>query len=191
MADLAITDAKLAGKTLGDTHSDRHPDPTLQFQLEPGVEADDSGGNSPPLWKNGGPSPSRPLLGRHRRLRSDSRTEAIARGQWELMEMVKNMPESSYELSLKDLVESNREIDGDGSVGENQGVDPQQRAAARSTRSSPEERRKISGEGKIGGFDNRGVILNTGFPFSARGPKRKVAVVKNHGDGRVSPKCIS
>ncbi|KAK7293806.1 hypothetical protein RJT34_16681 [Clitoria ternatea] len=38
-----------------------------------------------------------------------SKTQAIARGQRELMEMVKNMPESCYELSLKDLVERPRE----------------------------------------------------------------------------------
>lgn len=37
-----------------------------------------------------------------------SRTEAIVRGQRELMDMVKNMAESNYELTLKDLVEQTK-----------------------------------------------------------------------------------
>lgn len=40
-----------------------------------------------------------------------SRIQAIARGQREMMEMVRNMPESSYELSLKDLVEKQRVVE--------------------------------------------------------------------------------
>ncbi|KAJ8558000.1 hypothetical protein K7X08_004766 [Anisodus acutangulus] len=66
-----------------------------------GVE---SGASSPPLWQNTSPrSPVHPI--NYRSLSPSSRTQAIARGQWELMEMVKNMPESCFELSLKDLVE--------------------------------------------------------------------------------------
>ncbi|XP_047942678.1 uncharacterized protein LOC125189443 [Salvia hispanica] len=63
------------------------------------VETDDSGAISPPLWRNRSSSPSLPLLS------PDSRAQAIARGRSELMEMVRHMPESSYELSLKDIVE--------------------------------------------------------------------------------------
>lgn len=54
-----------------------------------------SGTSSPPLWSaKGASSPPPP-----------SRLEAIERGQRELMEMVQSMPESGYELSLRDLVE--------------------------------------------------------------------------------------
>lgn len=50
----------------------------------------------------------------YRSLSPASRTQAIARGQRELMEMVKNMPEACYELSLKDLVEhKHRQRHGD------------------------------------------------------------------------------
>ncbi|XP_015934488.1 uncharacterized protein LOC107460617 [Arachis duranensis] len=64
--------------------------------------------DSPPLWST---SPSRDhnrANHHHHHYRSmspASRTQAIVRGQRELMEMVKNMPEFNYELSLKDLVE--------------------------------------------------------------------------------------
>ncbi|XP_038885358.1 uncharacterized protein LOC120075766 [Benincasa hispida] len=78
----------------------------------------ESGVSSPTLWgSNSRTSPQfhRP---RNRSLSPTSRIQAIARGQQELMEMVRNMPESSYELSLKDLVEhhltnSKRQQDGD------------------------------------------------------------------------------
>ncbi|XP_028794609.1 uncharacterized protein LOC114750221 [Neltuma alba] len=65
----------------------------------------DSGICSPPLWKT---SPTRsPQFDKnyYQSLSPSSRTQAIARGQRELMEMVRNMPESTYELTLKDLVE--------------------------------------------------------------------------------------
>ncbi|XP_049362104.1 uncharacterized protein LOC125826806 [Solanum verrucosum] len=72
--------------------------------------SDDSGISSPPLWKNSSSrSPDHPFHNstNHRSISPSSRALAIAKGQWELMEMIKNMPESSYELSLKDLVEKN------------------------------------------------------------------------------------
>ncbi|CAK8570302.1 unnamed protein product [Lathyrus sativus] len=63
----------------------------------------ESGMCSPPLWT----TKSRSL--NYRSLSPESKTEAIERGQRELMEMVKNMPESSYELTLKDLVEEQQQ----------------------------------------------------------------------------------
>ncbi|KAL1309819.1 hypothetical protein HN51_052533 [Arachis hypogaea] len=63
--------------------------------------------DSPPLWSTS-PSRDHNRANHHHHYRSmspASRTQAIVRGQRELMEMVKNMPESNYELSLKDLVE--------------------------------------------------------------------------------------
>ncbi|PIA28498.1 hypothetical protein AQUCO_06900045v1 [Aquilegia coerulea] len=83
----------------------------------------ESGVTSPPLWRSSPPkSPptettplqSNPYNHHHYRLLSPtSRSQAITRGKEELMEMVKNMPESCYELSLKDLVEHSR-IQGSG-----------------------------------------------------------------------------
>lgn len=59
----------------------------------------------PPVW---GPSASPPPSHHRKNYRNmspASKAQAIARGQRELMEMVSKMPESCYELSLKDLVE--------------------------------------------------------------------------------------
>ncbi|EPS68417.1 hypothetical protein M569_06353 [Genlisea aurea] len=81
---------------------------TVQFRLRNDGESDDSGVCSPPLWTA---SPlrnqSEPLID-HRSLSPNSRRQAIVSGQKELMEMVKDLPESSYELSLKDLVEKQK-----------------------------------------------------------------------------------
>ncbi|MED6221675.1 hypothetical protein PIB30_057061 [Stylosanthes scabra] len=67
--------------------------------------------DSPPLWST---SPSRDhnrnTNNHYRSMSPASRTQAIVRGQRELMEMVKNMPESNYELSLKDLVEHHHRL---------------------------------------------------------------------------------
>ncbi|OIT34097.1 PREDICTED: uncharacterized protein LOC109205145 [Nicotiana attenuata] len=81
----------------------------IQFRVQEKEEHEDggveSGASSPPLWQNSPPISPVPHSINYRSLSPSSRAQAIARGQWELMEMVKNMPESCYELSLKDLVE--------------------------------------------------------------------------------------
>ncbi|KAJ7965462.1 Patatin-like phospholipase domain protein [Quillaja saponaria] len=61
--------------------------------------------NSPPLWKTTPPRSSIHPQNHYQSQSQTARVQAIARGQKELMEMVTNMPESSYELSLKDLVD--------------------------------------------------------------------------------------
>ncbi|XP_068643882.1 uncharacterized protein [Aristolochia californica] len=75
--------------------------PGIEFRSRPYPD-EDIGGSSPPLWRASPPMSPPPL---HRGLSPNSRLQAIARGQRELMEMVENMPESGYELSLRDLVE--------------------------------------------------------------------------------------
>ncbi|KAK2659376.1 hypothetical protein Ddye_005909 [Dipteronia dyeriana] len=65
----------------------------------------DSGVCSPPLWRSSPNSSPQHRKNHYRSLSPSSRTQAIARGQRELMEMVSRMPESCYELSMKDLVE--------------------------------------------------------------------------------------
>ncbi|KAI3464589.1 hypothetical protein Pfo_021252 [Paulownia fortunei] len=156
------------------------------------MESDHSGVSSPPLWKNSPSppkSPSHPLLGNHnyRSLSPNTRAQAIARGQWELMEMVKNMPESSYELSLKDLVEHHR-IEtqapqaGDGSLKHNQSL--HQRAVAKVKRQ--ESKKNDRNVMRSGSFENKGLFLNMVFPFSLK-PKKKNKFASNTS-GKVSPK---
>ncbi|XP_022895188.1 uncharacterized protein LOC111409364 [Olea europaea var. sylvestris] len=154
----------------------------VQFRPNQGMEEEDPGVCSPPLWKNipsppKSLSPSHPLL-HHQNYRAfspNSRTQAIARGQWELMEMVKNMPESSYELSLKDLVEHHRIETQDeeerSNKKRNHGIQGlHQRAKKNETMI------------RKGSFDNRGLFLKMGFPISLKS-KKKNNVVNN-----VSPK---
>ncbi|EOA35624.1 hypothetical protein CARUB_v10020839mg [Capsella rubella] len=78
----------------------------------------DSGVCSPPLWRTSPPNspPARRHNNDYQNLSPVSKAQVIARGQRELMDMVSKMPESCYELSLKDLVEVNTEEDKEGKV---------------------------------------------------------------------------
>ncbi|KAL3641722.1 hypothetical protein CASFOL_012537 [Castilleja foliolosa] len=143
-------------------------------------ESDDSGVCSPPLWKNSpspNPSPSHPLIS-HYCLSPNSRTKAIARGQRELMEMVKNMPESSYELSLKDLVEHHHKIAGPQvqNIGKNQIL--QKRAVFVKVKRQESK--------KNGSFEEKGLFLKMGFlPFNLGSKKMKRFGDSNIGSGKV------
>ncbi|KAL8167594.1 hypothetical protein V2J09_009093 [Rumex salicifolius] len=97
----------------------------LKFTLESKVVDTDSGGSSPRLWKpsssNSPPASPRFTIsppyqlqnpGHHQHhhqslepMSPNSRTQAIARGRRELMEMIKDIPETYYDLSLRDIVE--------------------------------------------------------------------------------------
>ncbi|CAA2989452.1 uncharacterized protein LOC111397488 [Olea europaea var. sylvestris] len=160
----------------------------VQFRPNLVMEEDDSGVFSPPLWKNSPSppkSPSQPLL-HHQNYRvysPNSRAQAIARGQWELMEMVKNMPESSYELSLKDLVEHHR-IEA-----QNQDQDQVERLnKERNHGIQGLHQRSKKNEKMIrnGSFDKRGLFLKMGFPTFFKSKKKKTVV--NNSSGKVSPK---
>lgn len=61
-----------------------------------------------PLWKNSlnESSPLLPSDHRYSNLSPRARLQAILEGRKQLMEMIQNLPESSYELSLKDLVDT-------------------------------------------------------------------------------------
>ncbi|KAF8106914.1 hypothetical protein N665_0130s0078 [Sinapis alba] len=76
----------------------------------------DSGVCSPPLWKNSLPKSPPHIQTNYHNLSPVSKAQVIARGQRELMEMVSKMPESCYELSLKDLVEVKTEEEKDRKV---------------------------------------------------------------------------
>ncbi|CAA0840799.1 Unknown protein [Striga hermonthica] len=145
-------------------------DEILQFRPNNHEELDDSGVCSPPLWKSS-PSPSHPLLC----LSPNSRRRSIATGQRELMEMLKDMPESSYELSLQDLVEHHRqkmEID------DVESPRLQNRARDRAAVFAKKVKRNR-------GFEDRGLFLKMGFPFNLQSRK-----VKRIGDSNnsMSPK---
>ncbi|KAL1831276.1 hypothetical protein ACET3Z_000927 [Daucus carota] len=79
------------------------PSSPIEFQTDEG----DYSAYSPPLWTNKSNVNSNLLPHNHHYSSPPptSRLQAIEDGKKELMEMVKGMPESSYELSLQDMVE--------------------------------------------------------------------------------------
>ncbi|MBA0585536.1 hypothetical protein Gorai_016309 [Gossypium raimondii] len=164
-----------------------------RFEAETLMADDESGISSPPLWKS---SPQHENNVNYRCLSPSSRAQAIARGQKELMEMVSKMPESCYELSLKDLVEHQPVVV----------VEPKQESFAQGRGSNSIDERKYKNEkqnsqkqqlSRSGSLvDNGGFLLKMVFPVSL-GSKKKKKMKKNtskkndpntNGNSKVSPK---
>ncbi|KAL8030840.1 hypothetical protein ABFX02_14G312300 [Erythranthe guttata] len=169
--------------------------PNLNLQQAMGSDHDDdsSGVCSPPLWKNipspspsPSASPSQPLLSRHvyTSLSPNSRVQAIARGQRELMEMVKNMPESSYELSLKDIVENRHKM-------ENQEDPPRVERVSKNNSENPRilQGKKSNDKNMMrnGSFKNKGLFIKMVMPTFSFQSKKKSNFGGNT-NGKVSPK---
>ncbi|XP_059631689.1 uncharacterized protein LOC132274431 [Cornus florida] len=162
-------------------------------QFRPGnMEEEESGVCSPPLWKTSpprGPLPPRHPQRAYGHLSPVSKTQAIARGQWELMEMVKSMPESSYELSLKDLVEHTRvETQEECLVGEknlkifgSEFVDQRVKVMRQESKKNEKKAKMV----RSGSIDNRGLFLKMVIPFYFGSKKKKKAT---NTCAKVSPK---
>lgn len=146
-----------------------------QFRAQK-IEDDEGGASSPPLWQNSPPrSPVHPI--NYRSLSPSSRTQAIARGQWELMEMVKNMPESCFELSLKDLVEHPKSFESqEDQVVQNRG----------NIKKNDQIRKAKMMRSKS--IENGGVFLKIVSPVSLRSNKKKKKKNSSVNTTRVSPK---
>ncbi|GMI89550.1 hypothetical protein HRI_002624300 [Hibiscus trionum] len=155
-----------------------------------GAVVDDESGISTPLWKT---SPPRETNIGYRCLSPSSRAQAIARGQRELMEMVSKMPESCYELTLKDLVEHQQQL----AVVE----EPKQDSFAEGRGSNSIEDHKYKKErqnsqkqqiNRSGSLDNGGFLLKMVFPVSLGSKKKKMVKKKNDcntsNNSKVSPK---
>ncbi|KGN47988.2 uncharacterized protein LOC101215856 [Cucumis sativus] len=102
-----------------------------------------------------------------------SKALAIATGQKELMEIVNNMPESCYELSLRDLVEQPMVL----GQREDTGVDEKdsylggdREVFSRENRKSRKETRALVGRTSM---ENEGLYLKMGFPKSIGTTTRK------------------
>lgn len=148
-----------------------------------------------PLWQDSPSpprSPSQPLLGHHthrsslppnsrvqaiargqkelhnayRSLSPNSRVQAIVRGQRELMEMVKNMPESSYELSLKDLVENDKmDMENQNQAPAPPAAQEETPGSGNNTGSGVKVGQKIDKNMKrSGSFEHKGLFLKMGLP---------------------------
>ncbi|XVE60220.1 hypothetical protein DITRI_Ditri05aG0110500 [Diplodiscus trichospermus] len=162
-----------------------------RFGAETYMMEDESGVSTPPLWRTS-PSSSPPHRENmnYRCLSPSSKAQAIARGQKELMEMVSRMPESCYELSLKDLVEHQPVV-----------VEPKQerfaegRCTIKGDRYKKEKGKKKQKHPKpqikrSGSIDNGGFLLKMAFPISLGSKKNKKKSIDsntNH-NSKVSPK---
>ncbi|KAL0724282.1 hypothetical protein Bca4012_038881 [Brassica carinata] len=144
----------------------------------------DSGVCSPPLWRTSPPKspPQNHKQADHQNLSSVSKAQVIARGQRELMEMVSKMPESCYELSLKDLVEVNTEEEKDREVFDEMPL-RKEKMKSKVVRKSKSDR-WVDPRSRNRGVNNSGFLLNLGFPVSL-GAKKKTKK-KDDDDGSVT-----
>ncbi|KAG2254534.1 hypothetical protein Bca52824_084670 [Brassica carinata] len=121
----------------------------------------DSGVCSPPLWKNSPPH----VQTNYHSLSPVSKAQVIARGQRELMEMISKMPESCYELSLKDLVEVKTEEENDRKV-----FDEMTQRRKKQSKAM----RKVGSDKWVDPLrvNSGGFLLKLGFPVSLGAKKR-------------------
>ncbi|KAK2656282.1 hypothetical protein Ddye_009334 [Dipteronia dyeriana] len=144
---------------------------------------------SPPsLWKSRNSteyelSPLLPDGYRNSNLSTRTRSEAIAEGRRELMEMIHNMPECNYELSLKDMV--------DDEVKTSQGVKEEMVIYKTSFGFETEDQikkhtktKESGGISRAGSMDNEIFLIKMFFP-SSLGSKKKPTGKKS---SRVSPR---
>ncbi|XP_038883973.1 uncharacterized protein LOC120074937 [Benincasa hispida] len=122
-----------------------------------------------------------------------SKALAIATGQRELMEMVNNMPESCYELSLRDLVEQPMGLGEREEAGVNErdcNLGGDREVFSRENRKSKKETRALVGKS----MENGGLYLKMGLPKSIVTTTTKKKKKKNKNDSglnmsaKVSPK---
>ncbi|CAN8292050.1 unnamed protein product [Cochlearia groenlandica] len=146
----------------------------------------DSGVSSPTLWTTTTPARSpRRRQGDYRSLSPESKAQAIARGQKELMDMVSKMPESCYELSLKDLVEVKGNKDNDYKV-----FDEMPKRAIKPKKKTKNE--KWVDYSRNSGVNNGGFLLKMMFPVSLGSKKdtskKKTKKKMDFPHSKVSPR---
>lgn len=162
--------------------SSKNNQPMELVQLGSKVE-DESGMCSPPLWTTSPPKSPHQRKNYYRCLSPASKTQAIARGQRELMEMVKNMPESSYELSLKDLVEHPRVEVGQDKRAEERKLKSNKNVT---NRKGDNKKGQVKSSGTI---DSGGFYLKMVLPISlgSRKGKKNESLV-NNSSNKLSPR---
>lgn len=168
------------------------------IEFRPCNEEDESGVTSPPLWHasppKSPPNESTPLQSQaynhnhhYHSLSPTSRLRAIERGKEELMEMVKTMPESCYELSLKDLVEHSKIHEArqqSRAVSEDKEKD-NKGGKMKKIKIIKFDERQMSRSGSI--TDNRPLLLKMFCPVPLRSKKKKNSSPSN---GKVSPRPV-
>ncbi|XP_031259090.1 uncharacterized protein LOC116117202 [Pistacia vera] len=152
---------------------------------------DESSLLSPPLWKMSPTASPQHRRNNYRSLSPASKAQAIARGQRELMEMVSKMPESCYELTLKDLVEQ-QPVDEFSNRQES--FREENRDPREIVRKSDQNYKKVQMK-RNGSLNNKnnnsneGFLLKMVFPvaFGSKKTKKKKELVRNNSS-KISPK---
>ncbi|KAH9604172.1 hypothetical protein KSS87_004588 [Heliosperma pusillum] len=145
-------------------------------------------------------NPSSPKHNYPQNMSPSSRTQAIAKGRRELMDMVRDLPESFYELSLKDIVDKKTEFGVQKGVGV--GLDiPEEKKGVKENGNKPLETAMVKKKAKkvkkseskkkmVRGknVDNKGrFLLRTSvFPIFSRSKKNKKRLV-NGSSFKVAP----
>ncbi|KAL1207988.1 hypothetical protein V5N11_022033 [Cardamine amara subsp. amara] len=147
----------------------------------------DSGVCSPTLWTTSPPKSPRHRPEDYWSLSPDSKAQAIARGQRELMDMVSKMPESCYELSLKDLVEVRVKDENERKVFDE--LPKRMNRMSKVVKKTKSD--KWVDSNRTGGGINSGFLLKMMFPVSLRSKKnttKKKKKKKKGEDSKVSPR---
>lgn len=130
-----------------------------QAEDEDEGEGDGYGTPSPPLWKNFGNSPRRPG--------PTARSQEIVRYRQEMLELVRGLPESEYELSLRDLVED-RGLLAEGK----ESKDGEEKSEMKGKRS---ERKGSTATG--------GLLLGMRFPFPVGDRRKRLSASREKKSG--------
>ena len=143
----------------------------IEFQVQASLVQEGLGGvvNSLHLWKRNSSKKvqyeSSPLLPHDHHpsnLSPTSRRKVIADGRKQLMEMVKDMPESSYELSLKDLVNEQHGLE---EVQEGP-VESQEDQPKKQTKNTKKGIKKVRQLSRIESLESETFLLKMFFPTS-------------------------
>ncbi|XVF17007.1 hypothetical protein REPUB_Repub10bG0079700 [Reevesia pubescens] len=158
----------------------------LEFQVQSCVE--ESFGDCPlPLWGANKVTDDSPLLPNNHfysNLSPTTRTQAIEKGRKELMDMIRNMPESFYELSLKDIVDKQHvEAAKEKAVSEDKSIHFETEIQTKKKRN----KQKAGPISRTGSMDADSFLIKMFFPSSLSFKKKSLA--ENSPKVSPSPSC--
>ncbi|KAK6263967.1 hypothetical protein SCA6_019401 [Theobroma cacao] len=141
-----------------------------------------------PLWRANKVTDASPLLPNnyfYSNVSPATRTQAIEEGRKELMEMIHNMPESSYELSLKDMVDkqhASEEVKGKA-VSEDESFCSETEAQTKKQKKKKRKKRKAGPISRSGSMEADSFLIKMFFPSSLSFKKKS----KAENSSKVSP----
>ncbi|XP_007048430.2 PREDICTED: uncharacterized protein LOC18611891 [Theobroma cacao] len=159
----------------------------IEFQVQACVK-ERFGDCSSPLWRANKVTDASPLLPNnyfYSNLSPATRTQAIEEGRKELMEMIRNMPESSYELSLKDMVDeqhASEEVKGKA-ISEDENFCSETEAQTKKQKKKKRKKRKAGSISRSGSMEVDSFLIKMFFRSSLSFKKKS----KAENSSKVSP----